>query len=80
MGTSSTIPAAKRLSGITLDGGWQVIKEIPLSPKATGGFFSTGYLVRRDDAEGFLKALDYSEAFQLPPSGIALELEKITQS
>src|SRR6266849_2897633 len=74
----SPLPPAKRLLGLTLDGGWVVVKELPPLPTATGGFFSTGYLVRHDDGtEGFLKALDYSEAFTLDPSQIAPELQRI---
>lgn len=77
----SCLPPAKRLLGLTLDDGWEVIKELPLPATATGGFFSTGYLVRRaDGTEGFLKALDYSDAFTRPPAEIALELQRITES
>jgi len=77
----TSVPPAKRLLGLTLDGGWAVVKELPLPPTATGGFFSTGYLVRRaDGTEGFLKALDYSEAFGQAPNQISLTLQRITES
>jgi serine/threonine protein kinase len=54
---------------------------MPLPPKATGGHFSTGYPVtRRDGTHGFLKALDYSLAFNFPPNEIALKLQEITEA
>jgi len=69
------------LLGLTLDGDWQVIEERPLPASATGGFFSTGYIARRGDgAKGFLKALDYSDAFSKQPGEIAPELQRITES
>jgi serine/threonine protein kinase len=75
------VQPAKRLLGLKLEGEWEVVKELPLPPTATGGFFSTGYLVRRSDGrEGFLKALDYSDTFELDPKEIAIELQRITES
>jgi serine/threonine protein kinase len=56
---------AKILQGKELAGGWNVLRRIDRKPNATGGHFSTGYeVVHNDGRRGFLKALDYYEAFQ----------------
>ena len=58
---------AEFLLGRTLDGGWTVIEKPRRHQKATGGSFGVGYIVERSDGKrGFLKALDYSFALQLP--------------
>lgn len=55
------------LKGIDLGGDWVVKDYAARSPKATGGNFSTGYIVTGPDKrEYFLKAMDYSEAFRVP--------------
>lgn len=54
---------AKKLAGLTLDGGWRVVEPIPVSPNATGGHFSAGYIVESPRGmKAFLKALDFSAA------------------
>lgn len=59
--------AAKMLVGVPLPNGWQVMQPALRGPSATGGFFSSGYLVQNSDGrQGFLKAMDYSAAFQQP--------------
>jgi len=57
---------ADELEGKTLSGGWVVVKKVVPRPNATGGNFSTGYLVEHKESGrlGFLKAMDYSAAFQ----------------
>lgn len=57
---------AQMLEGLTLQSGWKVTQRIVRSPTATGGNFSHGYLVERNGQLGFLKAMDYSEAFRSP--------------
>src|SRR5207253_9130865 len=58
---STTQTPAESLLGKTLNGGWRVIEAFPLSPNATGGVFSVGYIVEAPDGtRGFLKALDYT--------------------
>jgi serine/threonine protein kinase len=58
---------ARSLTGLTLDNGWTVIGLVGRLPNATGGFFSVGYhVVRADGKTAFLKAMDYSGAFQIP--------------
>jgi len=48
-------------------GDWTVIERIVRPPLATGGNFSVGYVVESDRGRrGFLKALDFSDAFEQP--------------
>jgi len=60
------IRPAEELEGKTLRGGWKVVKKLVPRPTATGGNFSTGYLVEQEESglRGFLKAMDYSAAFE----------------
>lgn len=56
---------ARCLEGIDLGNGWKVEKIVSPGPQATGGHFSVGYVVVDENGnEGFLKALDFSAAFQ----------------
>jgi eukaryotic-like serine/threonine-protein kinase len=74
--------AAERLLGMTLAGGWKVVNRIVKQLDATGGFFSVGYIVEAADGKrGFLKALDYSQAFQ-PTTGVpvSIALQELTES
>lgn len=71
---------ADALIGIVLDGGWNVEGRAPRLPEATGGHFSTCYLVTNVDPnsplygqKGFLKALDYSAAASGPDMTRTLE-------
>ena len=58
---------AECLEGLRLEGGWSVKEPIHKPPTATGGKFSVGYVVLRDDGlSGYLKALDLSGAWQQP--------------
>lgn len=56
--------AAAQLEGLTLLNGWKVIRYLRRDERASGGHFSFSYLVERDGQEGFLKAFDFSEAFE----------------
>lgn len=70
--------AAERLEGMTLEGGWKVVRKIPHVP-SSGGAFSVAYIVKdKDGKEHFLKALDFSEAFNAEDP--ARELQKLTES
>jgi len=70
---------AECLQGLTLDGGWEVVQQIVPASHATGGKFSVGYLVRnRSGKEGYLKALDFSKAFQA--NDFARELQSMTEA
>ena len=56
--------AASQLRGLNLNNGWQVGSCLQRGPESTGGFFSRSYVVTHSDGRrGFLKALDFSEAF-----------------
>jgi serine/threonine protein kinase len=56
---------AECLQGLDLPGGWHVEAIVHRPPTATGGNFSVGYLVtNRDGRKAYLKALDFSAAFQ----------------
>jgi serine/threonine protein kinase len=62
------------LEGRTLPGNWKVLKFAPRCQHATGGKFSTGYIVENTDGrKGFLKAMDYIAAFQQPNTAEVLE-------
>ena len=69
--------AARSLEGLQLEGGWKVLKRIDPHHRSTGGHFSVGYLVKdKNNKEAYLKALDFSKAFQTTDP--ARELESMT--
>lgn len=55
--------AADKLEGLTLEGGWVVTNHLARNPNGTGGTFSQSYEVKLGSRCGFLKAFDFSEAF-----------------
>jgi serine/threonine protein kinase len=67
--------AAESLEGIDLPGGWHVDEKIERPENSTGGNFSVGYLVSNSTAggKGYLKALDFSAAFEFEDPARALE-------
>lgn len=73
--------AAQMLTGMTLTNGWRVMAPAARSKTATGGHFSTGYLVEHPDGRrGFLKAMDYSAAFEPHVSNTAEMLNFMTSA
>ena len=65
---------ALRLVGRSLDDDWKVLSFVHRPTTATGGRFSVGYHVQhKDGRNAFLKALDFSAAFQSPDASRALE-------
>ena len=65
--TNNFVNPAELLAGRRHNGGWTVIKRIMRPALATGGHFSVSYIVESDQGQrGFLKALDFSDAFQQP--------------
>ncbi|WP_421736546.1 protein kinase domain-containing protein [Caulobacter sp.] len=56
--------AAEQLEGVALPGGWKITRQLPRGLDGTGGMFSQSYEVVRDGRKGFLKAFDFSEAFE----------------
>lgn len=62
------------LIGLELDGGWKVESYKHRSQKTTDDHFSVGYLVKNKRGKlGYLKALDFSGAFQSTDPSRALE-------
>ena len=56
---------SEQLAGMTLANGWKVEKMITRPQHATGGHHSTGYdVVDAKGRQGFLKAMDYTEALK----------------
>jgi eukaryotic-like serine/threonine-protein kinase len=63
----------EQLEGERLSGGWIVGKMLQ-KKSSTGSNFSVGYLVVNDDGRhGYLKAMDYLEAFRAPDTAAALK-------
>jgi eukaryotic-like serine/threonine-protein kinase len=60
----NNIPASAKLEGLALPNGWKVTETVNPGEDATGGQFSNAYVVAKDGTEGFLKAFDFSYAFQ----------------
>ena len=74
-----TMRPAMRLEGLTLEGGWKVIKRIDPASTDTGGHFSVAYKVEDVNGKGaFLKALDFSRALQ--SSDPARELQAMLEA
>jgi eukaryotic-like serine/threonine-protein kinase len=71
------VSPARRLLNLKLDGGWTVIRQVSLGTEATGGMYSTGYIVERDGVRAYLKALDYSRATR-PGMDTLAELQRMT--
>ena len=52
------------LLGLPLKNGWTVIEKISKSQTGTGGYFSTGYKVKKENQIAFLKAFNFFKALQ----------------
>ena len=71
--TNNSTPA-QQLVGKRLPNGWMVTELIDRPTTATGGSFSTSYIVRSDTGEkAFLKAMDYRKALKASDPATALE-------
>jgi len=65
---------AECLTNLELKDGWNVVSIVKSPPRSTGGHFSVGYLVKNNDGKiAYLKALDFSGAFQAPDPARALQ-------
>lgn len=64
--------AAARLQGMTLAEGWRVTKHLQRNPNGTGGTFSHSYEASRGGERAFVKAFDFSEAFEDEADTIAI--------
>lgn len=58
---SMTKTPAQDLEGMTLPCGWTVDRYIPKEDGQTGGNFSIGYIVKKNEKKAFLKALDFKK-------------------
>ncbi|MER9591953.1 hypothetical protein NKI94_24525 [Mesorhizobium australicum] len=56
--------ASAQLSGLILHDGWKVVRNLPRSQNASGGTFSNSYLAEKDGRVAFVKAFDFSDAFE----------------
>jgi serine/threonine protein kinase len=66
--------SAEMLEGLNLQGNWTVVEKVNPGANATGGCFSTGYIIQGTDGrKAFLKALDYSRALRSPDPARALQ-------
>lgn len=71
---AETLTPAQQLAGKELPNGWKVEELIDRPETATGGHFSTSYIVRSDNGErAFLKAMDYRKALESPDPAKALQ-------
>ncbi|TIO06900.1 MAG: hypothetical protein E5X88_21025 [Mesorhizobium sp.] len=56
--------ASAQLKGLVLGSGWKVVRNLPRNPNGSGGTFSNSYLAEKDGRVAFIKAFDFSEAFE----------------
>ena len=72
--SSRILTPAEQLAGRELENGWTVIRRMERPQSASGGHFSTSYIVRgQDGREAFLKAMDYHRALQSDDPAGALQ-------
>ena len=72
---TDTLTPAQQLVGKELPNVWKVEKLIERPETATGGHFSTSYIVRSDNGEkAFLKAMDYTKALKSSDPARALQI------
>lgn len=73
--TRDNLTPAQTLSGKELANGWKVEKLIERPENATGGHFSSSYIVRhKDGRRAFLKAMDYRKALEAPDPAVELQV------
>ncbi|MDX8458187.1 serine/threonine-protein kinase [Mesorhizobium humile] len=56
--------ASAQLEGLDLRDGWRVIRNLPRNPNGSGGTFSNSYLAEKNGRVAFVKAFDFSDAFE----------------
>ena len=72
--STGTSTPAQQLVGKELPNGWKVEELIEQPETATGGHFSTSYIVRSGNGErAFLKAMDYRKALESSDPARALQ-------
>lgn len=70
--------AASKLQNITLPTGWKVVSMIAQTAGQTGGHFSCCYEVTKNGKRGFLKAFDFSAAFEDPKADTIAVVRQLT--
>lgn len=71
--TNVSLTPAQQLVGKELLNGWKVLELIEPTKNATGGHFSTSYIVKSSNGEkAFLKAMDYADALKSDDTVTAL--------
>jgi serine/threonine protein kinase len=77
---NSALNPAECLTGEVVAGEWRVLGVLTAHPLGTGGHFSVGYVVESEPTgrRGFLKAFDFSAAFQA--EDFARALQRLTAS
>jgi serine/threonine protein kinase len=73
-----TATPAQRLLGVELADGWKVVSTIDPQPGATGGNFSTPYIVERGSEQAFLKAIDIFKALRQDPHNVLRVLQQVS--
>lgn len=73
MTLKNALPAVAKLEGLTLESGWKVIAYKPKDDHHTGGHFSHSYIVEKEDQKGFLKAFDFTAAFEAKDTIAAMQ-------
>lgn len=69
----------EQLKGLSLEGGWRVVDQLPRGQTDTGSNFSTGYIVESPTGQKyFLKAIDFSAA--LHDADPARRLQELTEA
>lgn len=69
--------AVSQLVGLTLEGGWLVTKHLARHPNGSGGTFSESYEATLNNRVAFVKAFDFSKAFEKGVDTLD-ELNKLT--
>lgn len=73
--TRDDLTPAQTLTGKELANGWKVEKPIERTDYATGGHFSSSYIVlHKDGRRAFLKAMDYRRALEAPDPAVELQV------
>jgi serine/threonine protein kinase len=73
-----TATPAGRLHGVELADGWKVVDRLEPKPGATGGNFSTPYVVERGSDRAFLKAIDIYKALRQDPKNVLQVLNRVS--
>ena len=73
MTSGKKLHAVGALEGLTLKNDWKVEKQVTRPDDATGGVHSCSYIVVKAGRKCFLKAFDFSRAFEAADFAVALQ-------